>query len=179
MQAGGSPTKRLRPVGPGHPANNIRGDQRTVHWIPHEHGFGSGQCDKSRGRGWAGTHHVLLAVLGYDHNLEHSILTVAARHPVGVHDRDTSRLFTCSWHGANLRGSRFPGEPWNVVTAPRADASHLMPSPETFNHELAKWSGAGNLTSIASQQAGCGRYHACLSGFSTIWTEIAQFRKHG
>ena len=57
--------------------------------------------------------------LGDDHDLERSVLTVAAGHPVGVHDRDTSRLFTCSWHGANLRDSQFPGGPWNVVKARR------------------------------------------------------------
>jgi hypothetical protein len=118
-------TMRLRPIGPGHPANNIRGDQRTVRRIPHDHSIGSRQRDKSPCRGRAGAHHVLLAILGYDHDLEQSIVTVAARHPVGVHDRDTSRLFTCSCHGANLKGPRFPGEPWNVVKPRGASQASL------------------------------------------------------
>jgi hypothetical protein len=109
------PANRLRPVGPGHPANNVGGDQRPVRRIPHEHGVGSRQRDKGRRLGRAGAHHVLLAVLGNDQNLEQSILTIGARHPVGVHDRDASCLLTCSWHGANLKGSRFPGGSWNVV----------------------------------------------------------------
>jgi hypothetical protein len=51
------------------------------------------------------------------------------------------------------------------VVAPRPDPSHLMPSPEAFNYELARCLGA-RVTSITGQQAGCGRYHASKSNLN-------------
>src|SRR6266567_339601 len=115
-----------RPVSPGHRA-------------------GSRQCDESRGRAWAGTQHVLLAVLGYHHDLERSIVTVAARHPVGVHDRYASRLFTCSWHGANLREAQFRGGHWDVVMATMTTLGGTSRSsgPSPWSGRTARYSRRG------------------------------------